>query len=106
MSDEGERGHKQKQNGRAVLGVAVDFTRHSDQSQQPGGFQQTNQSGRLKTKQKRCGGFSRGRYETGQIEAITGGLMCVRLLSALWLTQLRLGRKLRKFVFPKKQTGF
>lgn len=61
MGDEGERGHEQKQNGRAVLGVPVDFTRHSDQSQQSGSFQQTNQSGRLKTKQKRCGGFLRGR---------------------------------------------
>lgn len=43
VGDQRERGHQQQQNGRAVFRVPVDLPRHSDQSQQPGSFQQTDE---------------------------------------------------------------
>ncbi len=39
MSDEGEGRHEQDENSSAILGVAVNFSRHPNQAQQAGSLQ-------------------------------------------------------------------
>ena len=48
VRDEGERGHEEDEDGRAVLRVAVDLARHAHQPQQPRSLQQPDQGRRLK----------------------------------------------------------
>ena len=47
VRDEGERGHEEDEDGRAVLRVAVDLARHAHQPQQPRRLQQPDQGRRL-----------------------------------------------------------
>ncbi len=47
MSDEGEGAHEEKEDGSAVLRVAVQLPGYTHQSQETSSFQQTNQSGGL-----------------------------------------------------------
>ena len=47
VGDQRERAHEQEEDRRSVLRVAVQLTRHTDQSQQTGRLQQANQGGCL-----------------------------------------------------------
>ena len=49
MSNEGEGGHEEDEDGGAVLRVAVDLPGHAHESEQPGSLEQTYQRRRLKS---------------------------------------------------------
>lgn len=45
MSDKHKGTHEQEQNCSSILRISIQFPGHTDQSQQPGGLQQANESG-------------------------------------------------------------
>lgn len=49
VGDEGEGGHKEEEDGGAILGVPVYFPGHSHQAQESSGFQEADKGGCLQS---------------------------------------------------------